>query len=72
MDDWIPVEKKLPELGVRVLASDGWFVGEAFRHKKRGWMRATGAYEWKQPKLKEVRFWSPLPKGPYNQQKEEK
>ena len=36
---WIPVTERLPEPGVRVLASDGGFVGEFYISDKGQWKR---------------------------------
>lgn len=62
---WISIDDRLPQLGERVLATDGWFVGEAYRHKAKGWMRACSAYSWQKPTLGTVTHWMPLPKAPY-------
>ncbi len=36
---WIPVTERLPEPGVRVLATDGGFVGEFYINKRGQWQR---------------------------------
>lgn len=60
---WIPVEKQLPALGQRVLATNGHFVGEAYRHTVNGWQRPCQAYDW-QKVLGKVTHWQPLPQAP--------
>ena len=39
---WISVDEKLPELGTRVIATDGVFVGEAYRTSADTWRRYDG------------------------------
>lgn len=58
---WIPVEKRLPEPGKRVLATSGVFVGEAFRAQSGVWSRSYGVWgDWiGYP----VTHWMPLPDG---------
>lgn len=39
---WISVEERRPEPGMRVLATDGVFVGEAYRTSANTWRRYDG------------------------------
>ena len=39
---WISVEERMPEPGKRVLATDGVFVGEAYRTSADTWRRYDG------------------------------
>lgn len=59
---WIPVEEKLPEVGRRVLATSGVFVGEAFRAQSGEWARIYG--KWNDFLERSVTHWMPLPAGP--------
>lgn len=58
---WIPVEEKLPEVGRRVLATSGVFVGEAFRAQSGEWARIYGP--WNDFLERSVTHWMPLPEG---------
>lgn len=40
MQKWISAQGTLPEPGERVLATDGVFVGEAYRTSANSWYRA--------------------------------
>ena len=59
---WIPVEERLPEVGRRVLATSGVFVGEAFRAQSGEWARIYGP--WNDFLERSVTHWMPLPEGP--------
>ena len=60
---WISVEEKLPELGTRVIATDGVFVGEAIFARDSRWSGYGGGI------LRDcigsvVTHWMPLPEAP--------
>lgn len=59
---WIPVTERLPEVGRRVLATSGAFVGEAFRAQSGEWARIYGP--WNDFLERSVTHWMPLPEGP--------
>ena len=59
---WIPVTERLPEVGRRVLATSGVFVGEAFRAQSGEWARIYGP--WNDFLERSVTHWMPLPEGP--------
>ena len=63
-NEWVSVEERLPEPGERVLATDGIFVGEAYRSSANSWFRHTG-FPWRDGVTgRTVRFWMPLPAPP--------
>jgi len=52
---------ELPEPGERVLATDGTFVGEAYRTSANSWCRHTG-FPWRDMVTgRTVTHWMPLP-----------
>ena len=53
-NEWVSVEDAVPDPGVRVLAANGNFVGEAYMASNGGWMRHDG-FPW------EVDAWMPMP-----------
>lgn len=60
---WISVEERRPEPGKRVLATDGVFVGEAYRTSADTWRRYDGIA------MRDcigsiVTHWMPLPEAP--------
>lgn len=60
---WISVEERRPEPGKRVLATDGIFVGEAYRTSADTWRRYDGIA------MRDcigsiVTHWMPLPEAP--------
>ncbi len=59
---WIPVTERLPEVGRRVLATSGVFVGEAFRAQSGEWARIYGP--WNDFLERSVTHWMPLPEPP--------
>ena len=59
---WIPVTERLPEVGRRVLATSGVFVGEAFRAQSGEWARIYGP--WNDFLERSVTHWMPLPAPP--------
>lgn len=59
---WTPVEERLPEVGRRVLATSGVFVGEAFRAQSGEWARIYGP--WNDFLERSVTHWMPLPEPP--------
>ena len=63
-NEWVSVEDAVPDPGERVLATDGIFVGEAYRSSANSWFRHTG-FPWRDGVTgRTVRFWMPLPKSP--------
>ena len=67
---WISVEEKLPELGTRVIATDGVFVGEAIFARDSRWSGYGGGI------LRDcigsvVTHWMPLPGAPEEGEKHE-
>lgn len=62
-DGWISVSERLPEPGVRVLASDGGFVGEFYINGRGQWRR----YNVNDASLLmalDILWWMPLPEPP--------
>lgn len=57
---WIAIEDHLPRAGERVLATDGTFVGEAYRTSADTWRRFDGI-AWRDLFGKCVTHWMPLP-----------
>ena len=53
-NEWVRVEDAVPDPGVRVLAANGSFVGEAYMASNGAWMRHDG-FPW------EVDAWMPMP-----------
>ena len=53
-NEWVSVEDAVPDPGVRVLAANGSFVGEAYMASNGAWMRHDG-FPW------EVDAWMPMP-----------
>ena len=53
-NEWVSVEDAVPDPGVRVLAANGNFVGEAYMASNGAWMRHDG-FPW------EVDAWIPMP-----------
>lgn len=63
-NEWASVEDTVPDPGERVLATDGIFVGEAYRSSANSWFRHTG-FPWRDGVTgRTVRFWMPLPAPP--------
>ena len=63
-NEWVSVEDTVPDPGERVLATDGIFVGEAYRSSANSWFRHTG-FPWRDGVTgRTVRFWMPLPAPP--------
>lgn len=60
-NEWVSVENAVPEPGERVLASDGIFVGEAYRTSANSWYRHTG-FPWRDGVTgRTVRYWMYMP-----------
>lgn len=59
-NEWVSVENAVPDPGERVLATDGTFVGEAYRTSANTWYRHTG-FPWRDCLQSIVTFWMPLP-----------
>lgn len=60
---WISVEDRLPEVGERVLTTDGAFVGEMYINKRGKWQR----YNVNDSALLmalDILWWMPLPEPP--------
>ncbi len=53
-NEWVSVEDAVPDPGVRVLAANSNFVGEAYMASNGAWMRHDG-FPWK------VDAWMPMP-----------
>ena len=67
---WVSVEERRPESGKRVLATDGVFVGEAYRTSADTWRRYDGIA------MRDcigsiVTHWMPLPEAPEEGDKHE-
>ena len=63
-NEWVSVEDAAPDPGERVLATDGIFVGEAYRSSANSWFRHTG-FPWRDGVTgRTVRFWTPMPAPP--------
>ena len=60
---WISVEERRPEPGKRVLATDGVFVGEAYRTSADTWRRYDGI-AMRDCLGSIVTHWMPLPDAP--------
>ena len=60
---WISVEERRPEPGKRVLATDGVFVGEAYRTSADTWRRYDGI-AMRDCIGSVVTHWMPLPEAP--------
>ena len=67
-NEWVSVEDAVPDPGARVFATDGIFVGEAYRSSANSWFRHTG-FPWRDGVTgRTVRFWMPLPAPPTNEE----
>ena len=63
-NDWVSVEDAVPDPGVRVLATDGIFVGEAYRTSADSGHRHTG-FPWRDGVTgRTVKYWMLLPAPP--------
>lgn len=67
---WISVEERRPEPGKRVLATDGVFVGEAYRTSADTWRRYDGI-AMRDCLGSVVTHWMPLPEAPAEGDKHE-
>ena len=65
VQQWISVEERRPEPGKRVLATDGVFVGEAYRTSADTWRRYDGM-AMRDCIGSVVTHWMPLPPVPHN------
>lgn len=63
MSDWISVKERLPEPGVRVLATDGGFVGEFYINEVTQWRRYNVNHHELLMAL-DILWWMPLPEPP--------
>lgn len=59
-NEWVSIKERQPAPGSRVLATDGIFVGEAYRTSANSWYRHTG-FPWRLACGKIVTHWMPLP-----------
>lgn len=59
-NEWVSVENAVPDPGERVLATDGTFVGEAYRTSANTWYRHT-SFPWRDCLQSIVTLWMPLP-----------
>ena len=63
-NEWVSVEDTVPDPGERVLATDGIFVGEAYRTSADSWHRHTG-FPWRDGVTgRTVKYWMHLPEPP--------
>ena len=62
---WISIDGTLPAQGMRVLATDGVFVGEAYRTSANTWRRYDGM-AMRDCIGSVVTHWMPLPPVPHN------
>ena len=63
-NEWVSVEDAVPDPGERVLATDGIFVGEAYRTSADSWNRHTG-FPWRDGVTgRTVKYWMLLPAPP--------
>lgn len=60
---WISIDETLPAPGMRVLATDGVFVGEAYRTSANTWSRYDGM-DMRDCLGSIVTHWMPLPGAP--------
>lgn len=66
-NEWVRVEDTVPDPGERVLATDGIFVGEAYRTSADSWHRHTG-FPWRDGVTgRTVKYWMLLPAPPDRQ-----
>lgn len=64
LNEWVSVEDAVPDPGERVLATDGIFVGEAYRTSADSWHRHTG-FPWRDGVTgRTVKYWMLLPAPP--------
>ena len=67
-NEWVSVEDTVPDPGERVLATDGIFVGEAYRTSADSWHRHTG-FPWRDGVTgRTVKYWMLLPAPPTNEE----
>ena len=62
-EKWIPVTERLPEKGLRVLTTDGAFVGEMYLNERGQWRR----YNVNSHELLmalDILYWMPMPEPP--------
>jgi hypothetical protein len=63
MSKWISVKERLPKAGERVLATDGYFVGEFFLNRRGQWLRYNISDCLLVASL-DILHWMPLPEPP--------
>lgn len=61
-NEWVSVKERLPELGERVLFTEGVFVCEGYVSQYNNWFRSNGM-KWDMFRT-EVTHWMPLPAPP--------
>ena len=63
-NEWVSMVDAVPDPGERVLATDGIFVGEAYRTSADSWHRHTG-FPWRDGVTgRTVKYWMLLPAPP--------
>ena len=60
---WISVKERLPKAGERVLATDGYFVGEFFLNRRGQWQRYN-VNNYLLMAAFDILHWMPLPEPP--------
>ena len=63
VQEWIPVDERLPELGEHVLVTDGGFVGEFYINRQGQWQRCNVNNYFLLTAL-DILWWMPLPEPP--------
>ncbi len=63
MSEWISVKERLPKAGERVLATDGYFVGEFFLNRRGQWQQYI-ANNYLPMAAFDILHWMPLPEPP--------
>ena len=63
MSEWISVKERLPKAGERVLATDGYFVGEFFLNRRGQWQRYN-VNNYLLMAAFDILHWMPLPEPP--------
>ena len=63
VQEWIPVSERLPELGERVICTDGYAVFEQYRVESSCVYGMWDRFGLKSP-MQEVTYWMPMPQPP--------
>lgn len=64
MSEWISCKERLPEIGQRVIATNGTFTGEAYLRGHRKAFYRPYESEWEAVFDEPVTHWMPLPIPP--------